>query len=210
MNRPFSLPIALPRGPEHYWKIMQELNKDGFTIRDVAGCTNGVSFKTVKTYARNLLAQGIIVKIGERQATYGATAHVYKIAKPQRKAPIERRDDFTGARGLTQQQVWTAMRTLAAFSLVELAASASTEEHPVKLRTAENYVRRLVAAGVVEVVKPHRKGAPGAPGAVAGVYRLRPAANSGPLSPKVFNASIVFDPNKNRVLGEAVTEEARS
>lgn len=215
MNRPFQIPLALPRSPEHYWKVMQQLTAKGFTIRDVAFSSDGVAYSTVKDYARFLLAEGFIKKVGERNVGY-TMADVYRIAKSSRVAPVLRRETFTGKRGLIQQQVWRAMRTLPAFTLSELAAAASTEEVPVKARTAEEYVRRLLKAGVVTVVSPYKKGekappgARGSAGAKAGIYQLRRLADTGPLAPKVFAASIVFDPNKNRVVGEAVTQEARS
>jgi hypothetical protein len=216
MNRPFTLPLALPRGPEHYWKLMQAHGPRGFAIQNIALCCDGAAFATVKAYVRYLLKDGHIVKIGEKKNDYGNTAHVYAVKKRLRAAPVMRREEFTGARGKIQQQCWTAMRTLGTFSIAELAASASIEESPVKSRTAETYIRRLAKAGAVEIVSPYKKGekAPqgqrGSPGAKAGAYRLKRSADSGPLALKIFNASIVFDPNKNRLLGEAVIEEARS
>jgi hypothetical protein len=206
LQRPFALPIALPRGPEHYWKVMQKLNGKGFTIRDVAWSRDGVAYKTVEAYMRFLLKEGIIVKVGARN-TGGAPSHVYKIKTPQRRAPVQRRELYSGKLGQIQLALWTAMRTLASFTLPELVASASTEELPIKTHTANTYVLRLIRAGAVEVITPYRKAAPGATGARAGTYRLRPSANTGPQPLKIFDAKIVFDPNKNRVLGEVVVTE---
>jgi hypothetical protein len=201
--------ISLPHGPSHYWKEMQARSEKGFTIRDVAYCSEGVTYAAVKDYVTFLLKDGYVVKIGERNVGY-TNAGVYSIRKNSRHAPIKRRPEFADKRGRMQLALWTAMRTLSSFTLPELQASASTEELPIKLRTAEQYVRSLTKAGAVEIVEPYRKGAPGAPGARAGIYRLARTANSGPAPLKIFNASIVFDPNKNRVLGEAVVTEPRS
>ena len=44
MNRPFNVPIALPRGPEHYWSIAKKAGAKGFTLGELAGCTNGVAY----------------------------------------------------------------------------------------------------------------------------------------------------------------------
>ncbi len=209
MHRPFSLPIAAPRGPEVYWAAMQAMNAKGFTIADVSLCADGAAYATVKTYVRFLLDQGVLVQTGTRKAGYAIRA-VYKIKKMARKAPVLRRPDYSGARGAIQLSCWTAMRTLSQFTLPELAATASTEEQPVRQRTAEEYVRRLMRAGVVEAVTPYQRGAKGSSGAKAGVYRLSRAHNSGPLPPKVFKAEFVFDPNKNRILGEAVVTEPRT
>jgi len=209
MQRPFALPVALPRGPEHYWKVMQSLNKKGFTIRDISMCSDGVAHATVKTYVLFLLREKILARIGTRKDGF-AIASVFKIKAPQRQTPTQHRADYAGKRGAIQLSLWNAMRALPQFTLPELAATASTEEHPVKVRTAEEYVRRLMRAGVTEAVVPYARGAKGAVGGKAGVYRLARSANSGPLPPKIFNAAIVFDPNKNRLLGEAVVTEPRS
>lgn len=215
MQRPFQIDVALPRGPEHYWKVMQALDAKGFTIRDVSLSSDGVTYWAVKTYVQFLLRDGVVKKIGERKDGY-IIADVYRIAKRSRKAPVVRRESFTGERGRIQQQLWRAMRTLPSFTLSELAVAASTEETPVKTRTAETYVRRLVKAGVVAVLEPYKKGAKAPPGmrgktgAKAGTFRLQKSADTGPQAPKVFSASIVFDPNKNRIVGETIAEEARS
>ncbi|MBY6243918.1 hypothetical protein [Methylosinus sp. Sm6] len=215
MQRPFQIDISLPRGPEHYWNVMRQLDGKGFTIRDVALCSEGVTYAAVKTYARFLIAEGVIKKVSQRNIGY-TRADVYRIAKPSRLAPVMRREAFTGQRGRVQQQLWRAMRTLPSFTISELAAAGSTEETPVKERTAETYVRRLIKAGVVAVIEPYKKGEKAPPGmrgkagAKAGTFRLQKAADTGPLAPKVFAASIVFDPNKSRVVGETIAEEPRS
>ncbi|MCC2110381.1 MAG: hypothetical protein KDJ40_23545, partial [Hyphomicrobiales bacterium] len=171
MNRPFNVPIALPRGPEHYWSIAKKFGAKGFTLGELAGCTNGVAYSTVKAWLYAMVKQGAVKQIGSRKSAIGQPAHVYAVAIKTAKAPVQRRQDYQGVRGKTQQQVWTAMRTLGTFSLVELTAAASTPEQPVKRRTAEEYVRRLANAGVLAVVEPYAKGKPGATGARAGTWR---------------------------------------
>ena len=203
MNRPFNVPIALPRGPEHYWSIAKKAGAKGFTLGELAGCTNGVAYSTVKAWVYAMVRQGAVKRIGSRKSAIGLPAHIYAVAIKAAKAPVQRRADYQGVRGKTQQQVWTAMRTLGTFSLVELTAAASTPEHPVKPRTAEEYVRRLTNAGVLAVVEPYAKGKPGATGARAGTWRLVKRADTGPLAPKVFNASIVFDANTQKIVGES-------
>ena len=203
MNRPFNVPIALPRGPEHYWSVANKFGAKGFTLGELAGCTNGVAYSTVKAWVYAMVRQGAVKRIGSRKSAIGLPAHIYAVAIKAAKAPVQRRADYQGVRGKTQQQVWTAMRTLGTFSLVELTAAASTPEHPVKRRTAEEYVRRLSNAGVLAVVEPYAKGKPGATGARAGTWRLVKRADTGPLAPKVFNASIVFDANTQKIVGES-------
>ncbi len=203
MNRPFSIPVALPRGPEHYWKVARSYGAKGFTLGELAGCTNGVAWATVKSWLYAMVKQGAIKEIGARKSSIGLPAKIYAVAIKAAKAPVQRRPEYAGTRGRAQQQLWTAMRTLGTFSVAELAASASTPEVQVRPRTAEEYLRRLTKAGVLIVVEPYRKGAPGAPGARAGTWRLRRSADTGPLAPRVFNASIVFDANTQKIVGES-------
>lgn len=209
MQRPFNIPIELPRGPEHYWKIMRELSaRGGFTVPDVAGCTNGVAFKTVKTYIAALLKMGAIEKIGERPARSKNVANVYRVAIKNRAAPVVRRESYAGKRGVIQDRLWNTMRRMRDFSIAELCYTASAGDMEINQHTADQYVRRLVKAGLILVVEPYRKGAPGASGARAGRYRLRPKANTGPKPPKIFKAEIVFDPNRNAVIGAPSASEA--
>lgn len=203
MNRPFNVPIALPRGPEHYWKVAREFGATGFTLSDLAGCTNGVARSTVKHWIGDMVAAGVLKVVGARKAIAGRDAHVYAVAIKAAKAPVQRRADYTGERGRIQQQLWTAMRTLGQFGIRELAAAASTDDLAIKPRTAEEYVRRLTRAGVLIVVEPYAKGKPGATGARAGVWRLKKSADTGPRAPKVFKATIVFDANRSAIIGES-------
>ncbi|MFT4098461.1 MAG: hypothetical protein QM651_15190 [Rhodoblastus sp.] len=211
MNRPFTVPVALPRSPEHYWKIAREFGAKGFTLEQLAGCTNGVAYSTVKNWVYAMVEAGAIGAVGARKSSIGLPAKIYAVAIKATKAPVQRRPDYQGSRGRIQQQLWTAMRTLQTFRLPELAASAATEECPVKLRTAEEYVRRLTRAGVLIVVEPYKRGGNGrGVGAKAGVWRLKKSADTGPLAPKVFNATVVFDANRSAIVGQAEVSHAQS
>lgn len=204
MNRPFAIPVALPRGPEHYRKMARSFGAAGFTLEQLSGCTNGVAYSTVKNWVYDMVDLGAIKPIGERKSSVGTRAKIYAVAIKATKAPVQRRPEYQGSRGRIQQQLWTAMRTLQTFRLPELAASAATEECPVKLRTAEEYVRRLTRAGVLIPVVPYKRGGNGrGVGARAGVWRLKKSADTGPLAPKVFSACIVFDANKAAIVGQA-------
>ncbi|QLP98537.1 MAG: hypothetical protein HZY79_15710 [Rhodoblastus sp.] len=82
-----------------------------------------------------------------------------------------------------------------------LAFAASTEECPVKPRTAESYVRKLAKAGVLIVLTPYRKGAKGRAGAHAGKWRLKPSRNTGPKPLRAIKGRI-YDPNVGRWIGQ--------
>lgn len=201
-RKPIHIEVAMPSGPAHYWREMMARPK-GFTIREIALCSEGVAYKTVKRYVEFLKAGGFVVRVGERRDGYAQQA-VYAVKKRATKAPIKRPDPLR-APITAREAMWNAIRALSQFTVMELAVSASTEERPVAQRTADHYVRALLRAGVLQAVSPPEtlRGR----GSTPGVYRLVKSANTGPLAPKLCNAGFVFDPNSNRVLGDAVVSE---
>ncbi len=203
-RKPIHIEVAMPSGPAHYWREMLARPK-GFTIREIALCSDGVAYKTVKRYVEFLKAGGFVIRIGAKRDGYALQA-IYAVKKQATKAPIKRPDPLR-APLTAREAMWNAMRALNQFSVIELAVSASTEERPVAQRTADHYVRALLRAGVLQAVAPPEtlKGR----GSTPGVYRLVKSANTGPLAPKLCVAGFVFDPNKNRVLGDAVVSELR-
>lgn len=209
-RKPISIEVAMPSGPAHYWAAMKAAGKKGFTVRSIALASEGVAYETVKRYVWFCVQHGHVVKIGERQDGY-ATQVVYAVKTPLTKAPIERK----GEKRLTARQaMWNAMRTLQQFSVNELKGTASTEERPISQRSAELYVQKLVAAGVLSVLEePARasgKSKSGLPrGATPGRYALKPAANTGPQAPVLCKADFVFDMNTRKPLGESKVTEAR-
>ena len=87
--------------------------------------------------------------------------------------------------GRAQQHMWTAMRQLGAFGVVELCASASTDDYVIRRGTATAFIGLLVKAGALIVVrKPNGAGRPG-------VWRLRPFHNTGPKAPVRLPSPIV-------------------
>ena len=209
-RKPLAIEIAMPSGPAHYWKAMKAAGKKGFTVRAIALASEGVAYETVKRYVWFCVQRGHVVRIGERLDGY-ATQAVYAVKTPLAKAPIER----AGEKRLTARQaMWNAIRALADFSVNELAAAAATEERAISRRSAEVYVQKLVAAGVLLMLEAPRrasgKSKDGTPkGATPGRYRLKPSANTGPQAPALCRADFVFDLNTMQALGETKVTEAR-
>jgi hypothetical protein len=207
-RKPIHIEVAMPSGPAHYWREMQARPK-GFTIREIALCADGIAYTTVKRYVWFLVRQGYVVRIGQKRDGYAQQA-VYVVRKRQTKPPIERPDPQR-APLTAREAMWNAMRALDQFTARELCVSASTEERPVSQRSANLYIQKLVAVGVLQVLEPPQKAlgkAGDTPlGATAGRYRLTKSANTGPLAPKLCVAGFVFDPNISRVLGDAVVSE---
>lgn len=196
------LDVTLPRGPEHYWTTMCELTRvsGGFTITEIWKCTNGRSRGTIKTYVGYCLKHGDISDVSRPDCKGRHASVKYRVVNLNACAPIHRRDDYTGERGRIQQQIWSTMRGLDQFTIRELAVEASTDEVPVREGAAKDYVAALLAAGYLLVVRPSEKLK------ARGVFRLRPAMNTGPKPPAIMKARFVFDRNRAEAVAIADAE----
>ena len=207
MMRPFAPSKGL-RGPEHYWPLMRQAGAAGFTVRDVAGCCNGPTFSTVKAYIKRLRDMGAVEVAGDAPARKMKRATLYRVKVETINAPVSRRPEYTGKRGLVQELIWQTMRDGVSYDLRKLAVEASTDVCPVSYSAVRTYVGFLVHAGIVVGDAPMTRSVPGQrPGAVGGVYRLRPAANTGPKPPKVIGRR-VWDANTEAFVGEAMPARA--
>lgn len=209
MRKPIHVEVSMPSGPAHYWGEMCRLGGKGFTVRAIANASEGVSYETVRRYVWWLQKQGYVARIGQKQDGY-AVQFVYVVKRAVANAPIER----PGPRKITAREaMWNAIRALKTFTARELAVTAATEDRPISQRSANLYIQRLAQAGVLQVVvAPKRatgKIGPVPRGAIAGTWRLKKTADTGPQAPKLCNAGFVFDPNQNAVLGSAVLTEIR-
>lgn len=200
-----SIRLTLPSGPERYWSVMREFSRtaDGFTISDIFMETRGVTRDAVRKYVIGCLRQGHIEACGARKPKGGRDAEkLYRVVTRGAKPPkLAMRASDEGRRGAVRAQLWNALRTLPNFGLRELAIAASTEEVEVPLATATRYVHQLKRAGMIQTLVDAGKSG-------ASLYRLKPSANTGPRSPRVFDARIVYDQNTRKVVGEAQTSEA--
>lgn len=199
-------PITLnvPHGPAHYWAVMRRLTREQktFTVADLYGQTNGVSLVAVRQYLLGCVEAEWVERVGEQYCSKGhRPQNLYRVIKTSAHAPvIPSRKGDKGNKGLTKQQLWTAMRTMRTFMIRELSVAASTDDHVVSHAAAAKYVQHLARAGALVMTDDGRGCAPA-------TYRLKKSADTGPNPPMILNASIVFDTNKNRVVGEAVANE---
>lgn len=188
-----SLKLNLPRGPEHYWKAACDFGPRGFTARELLGCTNGVNRNVMRGWIKDMVERGALVII-ERRDVRPRGQLVYCVARPTRKAPV----DPEVTHGRVQRQMWTAMRTLATFSIAELAVAASTDDVVISRHSAADYVRRLTLAGALSIVRPTR-----ANNLNSGLWRLKRSADTGPLAPRQITVSFMIDRNTGKPLGTA-------
>ncbi len=191
--------LRLPKGPDHYWRIMRERTKaaGGFTITDIFKSSNGVTRRAIWTYIEGCIREGFVERVGERSDR----AAIFRVVVQQGHPPQIPKVD--GLKGRVRQQLWTAIRSMANFQLRELAVAASTDDLEISFKTATRYICQLRQAGLVELLDDGGKNAPS-------TYRLKRKANSGPLAPRIFDARVVFDPNIMKAVGEASASEVLS
>ena len=205
MQRPFKPASKARSGPAFLWALMRQAGAGGFTVTQLEKETTSTARSTVKSYVLALIAQGYIERLDlqPRQKSGAFGRRRYRVIRDSRTAPVQRRDDYANERGRARQQLWNGMRAMRSFAIGELARVCSTDDVAVSFANARAYVAALMRAGMVIALRPYAKGGGkgvgSARGASAGLYSLRPAANTGPLPAKVMRDG-VFDPNTETLM----------
>ena len=197
MSTEAKITFNLPVGPDHYWQRMRHHTKARglFTVSNIHDDSNGVTRHAIRGFIAACVKGGVVEHVGETRVNNRAEKTYCVVAGASVRTPVVPR---YGANYARQQQMWTAMRTLKQFDLVELAAAATTDDCAISYALAAAYVARFNTAGLVTCTK-------GARGKLT--YRLKPGTNTGPIPPRFLKATIVFDGNKKRVVGETHANE---
>ena len=195
------LRVEIPRGFADYWTIIRELDAAGpWTIAMVAGRTRS-HHEVVARYVRRLAKGGFAEAAGTAESRGPKAAILYRLLSSPTEAP-RLREDGSECPPTSQEQMWRAIRSLTQFDARELAYAASTDVVQVHLEAAKGYIARLTAAGYLTEVRPSNGRA-----AQLAIWRLKPAMNTGPVAPIVMHTRLVWDPNRNEVMGAAVAAE---
>lgn len=200
------LSVVLPRGIDAIWSTILALDEQGpWATMDVAGASHQGKKETY-AYVLALIANGHIEQAGERASRIHmgpATVPLYRLRRRLMNAPRFGRDGKP-AKISGQQQVWNAMRTISGgFDYRELALAASTDETLIAPSAAKTYLKHLLAAGYLNVVRP-------AKGNVPAVLALKQSVKNRPLAPQIMRTKYVWDPNIRSVVGNSeMSEEVR-
>lgn len=196
-----TLSVRMLRGNDFYWRVIRELDVRGpWTISEVYGESNSRHRSDVIEFVHRLLRGDFATLVGSRPiAGTGTPEKLYRLHRKPADAPLLRRNG-TELPVPTQQRMWNAMRSLQQFGAVELAHVSGVDGAPVPVITAQSYCHRLAAAGYLVAIVPGRPRHPA-------LYRLKRAMNTGPKAPKILRAHIVFDANRNEIVGGPVTAE---
>ncbi len=122
----------------------------------------------------------------------GREARVYTLVNDTGpELPRVRADGSEVTAGRGTEQLWRTMKILPNFTIVELAAAASTSVRVIAHGQAEDYVRWLLRAEYLIVTvrgRPHRPA------------RYRLVRNTGPLPPMIQRMPQVWDQNLKQVV----------
>lgn len=185
------------RGAAFYWSVIRELTAgpDGMnrpvTLMEIVNRTDGVAQGTVRSFMRTLTGAGLAEQLP-------ASPLQWRILKRPTELPRLSRDGRRA--GSKTQQMWNAIRALPSFTAAEVALAASIEDSVVQVNSAKTYVLLLAGAGYLKI---ERAGGPNR----ATIYRLKPSMNSGPKSPRILRTKLVYDPNRDEIMGAAEAEE---
>lgn len=97
-----------------------------------------------------------------------------------------------------RDRIWQSMRILRSFTIPTLMATAEASETNVM-----RYVRGLLAASYLYVVKPRDSGRRGG----HAVYRL--IRDTGPIAPRLQRNGTTYDPNKHEVVTGGVDQRPK-
>jgi len=194
------------RGHDHYWSVIRDLGKNNalFTLREVALRSNDRDDHSVSDFVKRLAKADFIEVVRQDKVPVEQGGcflqNVYRLVKRPSATPIINRDGSLGTQGLRNQQMWNVMRRLPRFDKHELSVAATTPGAAVPVVTAGSYAKLLANAGYLQIIRPG-----GA--CVPRIWRLKPSMNTGPKAPKILAAKMVWDVNRNQIMGQARAEE---
>ena len=186
---------AYVRSQQLIWETVRRLGK--FTSADVvceASHTTKMNDSTVRGYLYKLKNGGYI-SISGCNYKRNFVEHIYELVNDVgSEAPRINRDGTPSLRAQRTENLWRSIRMIKEFDERELTMVASTEQLPVSLMHARNYISTLNRAGYLTVIKKH---------AITGGrarYRLKPNMNTGPKPPRKRSVKQLFDPNLDQVV----------
>lgn len=163
---------------EYLWSMMRSRRR--FTIPELRDET-WYDASTIAHYLKCLEAAGYV-----RCVRPGAAFHpaCWELVRDASEPPRVRIDGSPVTQGQGRDNMWRAMRILKRFSVRDLVAAASTDEHEVKETEAQTYCGYLAKAGYLR-----RSG--------SAYFLIR---YTGPRAPQVQRVRRVFDPNLKEVV----------
>jgi len=188
------------RGWDHYWSVIMDfaMCDTPFSAHDI-NARSDARRSDIRDFLKRLKLAGFIEETGEDPVAF-------RVLKKQSATPRVRRDGSVIEGAGCNQAMWNLMRGpvgRSGFTADDLEKLASTDDVRVSKANAKSYIQRLNGAGYLIL---RQKGGP----QKLAVWALLPDMNSGPVAPKVLRSHMIFDPNKQEIVGETLAEEEQS
>jgi len=200
--RPRSWPVAKPPftltiepGHEEMWLAIRQMPnaKRMFTAFDLAqatGSTESRAQRYLLWLVRSDFAR-LVGKTTDQQDTFAIVRlQVDPVVFDSRGNPAS---DWERRRA-----IWRQIRSFRTFTIEQLWQVLSTHEL-VRKADVETYVARLSEADYLIELAPMRR--------MQGCWQLRPARNTGPLPPRLCEASLIYDVNSGAFFGRGLAHE---
>jgi len=189
------------RGRDHYWSVIMDfaMREETFIARDVFGKSNVPDSGDIRAFLKCLTLAGYVESTGENPVSY-------RVIKKQAATPRVRPDGSVIEGVGRNQAMWNLMRGpvgRSGFSADDLVQKASTDEVKISVDCAKRYIKRLDDAGYLVLRQKGGKHRPPE-------WRLLPHMMTGPDAPKVLKSRMVYDPNRQQMVGEVLAEEEQS
>jgi hypothetical protein len=189
------------RGWDHYWSVAMEFaaRNEAFTTRDIEWRSN-TRRTDIRDFLKRLKLAGFIEDAGGEPASY-------RVVRMQSATPRVRRDGSVIDHVGCNQAMWNTMRSLRCAGRALPPMTWSTGAPPTRCGSARPApratIKRLNGAGYLVL---RQKGGP----QKLALWALLPDMNTGPDAPKVLRSHVVFDPNRQALVGETIAEEEPS
>ena len=188
-------------GNEYYWSIMmdREMRGETFSVDDIFDQSSCADRTIINSLLGKLAKADIIAATGD---TNERGAPIYRVLVRRSTVPVINREGVVLHEHITAKQaIWNAMRSPVCrlgFSLADLILYASTDTLQIKPGPARNYIHFLTQAGYLTVIRR---------GTIKELPFWRLTRNTGPIAPKVLRSECVYDPNAEKIYGEARVKE---
>lgn len=180
-------PVSVaPKNRKMIWAVIRELKT--FTIRNLEDRTK-IAPRTITSYLQALEKAEIINKNVVYATGRGCLrTNEYKLLKDLGvNAPVVNKSGSL-IEDSHQSRIWRAVRILKNFTLRDIVATASQDDDPVTMASAEQYLNFLKKAGYLSKKNKEK------------VFHLVLSMNKGIQAPQVQRIRQIYDPNIDKVV----------
>lgn len=177
---------------QRIWDTLRE-HPDSSSYNFISRKT-GIHYRTVKRYMISLKREGYLEEV---RRYFGEPE--FRLARDKGvdfpRIKVGKKESY---KETAKEIMWRGMRILGEFSAIDLLSLADITA-PIKLSTAQRFIKHLNRAGYFDLAGKSRPG-------TLSRYRLRRAMNAGPKAPIVQTGGQVFDPNFGKIVYSVISD----